>query len=612
VLTTGYDIPLDRHRFNLYPQRQQKEITMRISVRKPLRIVALACSTVAVLAVAAFAQYNMTVNRDRLLNAQNEPQNWLMMNGDYGATRYSKLAQINRENVKNMRMVWALALGGMQDIGQNGPENEVNPLIDNGFMYTTDGWGTVYKIDARDPNRGQFVWVTDPGVKHAGNFPRTRGLALWEDLVFANLPDGRVIALKRDTGEILWDKVLATTNEFGTRERFVTAPLAVEGKVLISNGAGDAGTRGWIAALDARTGKELWRFYVIPKPGDPGSETWKDKNNAWKTGGGGIWQTGSYDPATRLTIWGTGNPVPQYDPQARPGDNLYTDSAIALNIDTGKLAWYYQYTPNDSWDYDEVGVHMLYDTIINGQMRKVVSHFGRNGFFYTLDRTNGKFIKGAQYVNDLNWTKGLNPETGKPIEYDPKLDIQVYDPVARTLRGDPEKRTCPTFHGGIAHQPTAYNPVKHIAYGVGIEGCFSQNGAAVAYLSPNGGIDQKNSQKRTFTSDLYYGSVTAFDTINHKVVAKAVTDIEIRSGATDTAGGLVFTALQDGWVVAYNDDTLEQLWRFNVGSALKGAPVTYSIGTKQFLAVQASGRHLHPKKFDDFQDSSYLFVFALD
>ena len=136
----------------------------------------------------------MTVNKDRLLNAQNEPQNWLMMNGDYGSTRYSKLTQINRENVKNLRMVWALALGGMQDVGQNGPENELNPLIDNGFMYTSDGWGTIYKIDARDPNRGQFVWVTDPGVKHQGNTSRTRGVALWEDLVIANLPDGRVIA----------------------------------------------------------------------------------------------------------------------------------------------------------------------------------------------------------------------------------------------------------------------------------------------------------------------------------------------------------------------------------------------------------------------------------
>src|SRR3982075_2041052 len=414
-------------------------------IRKFSSIAVPAGASAAAIAASAFAaEYSMTVNRDRLINAQNEPQNWLMMNGDYGSMRYSKLTQFNRDNGKNLRMVWALALGGMQDVGQNGPENELNPLIDNGFMYTSDGWGTIYKIDARDPNRGQFVWVTDPGVKHQGNTSRTRGVALWEDLIIANLPDGRVIAIKRDNGEIVWDKMMASTNEFGTREFFDTAPLTAEGKVLIANGAGDAGTRGWVAALEARTGKELWRWYVIPKPGDPGSETWKDKNNSWKTGGGGIWQTGSYDPSTKLTIWGTGNPVPQYDPQSRPGDNLYTDSAVALNIDTGKLAWHYQYTPNDSWDYDEIGVHMLYDTIINGQPRKVVSHFGRNGFFYSLDRTNGRFIKGAQYVNDLNWTKGLNPKTGMPLEYDPKLDVQIYNPAARALRGDAVKRTCPT------------------------------------------------------------------------------------------------------------------------------------------------------------------------
>lgn len=586
---------------------------MRYRAWKHFRLAALTgVSAFTIAAVALGAQYTMTVNKDRLINAPNEPQNWLMMNGDYGSTRYSKLSQINRENVKNLRMVWALALGGLQDVGQNGPENELNPLIDNGFMYTSDGWGTIYKIDARDSNKGQFVWITDPGVKHQGNAPRTRGVALWEDLVLANLPDGRVIAIKRDNGEIVWDKMVAATNEFGNREKFTTAPITAEDKVIIANGAGDAGTRGWVAALEARTGKELWRWYVVPKPGDPGSETWKDKNNAWKTGGGGIWQTGSYDPATRLTIWGTGNPVPQYDPQARPGDNLYTNSAVALNIDTGKLVWHFQYTPNDSWDYDEVGVHMLYDTTIGGQTRKVVSHFGRNGFFYSLDRTNGRFIKAAQYVNDLNWTKGIDPESGKPVEYNPKLDVQIYNPVARALRGDPTKRTCPTWHGGIAHQPTAYNPVKHIAYGVGIEGCFSQNGAAVAFLSPNGGIDRKNSETRTYNSDLYYGSVTALDTINHKVIAKAVTDIEVRSGATVTAGGLVFTALQDGWVVAYNDETLEELWRFNVGTALKGAPVTYAIGPKQYLAVQASGRHLHPVKYDKLQDSSYLFVFGLN
>ena len=569
-------------------------------------------SAVALVVTTVGAQYSMTVNKDRLVNAQNEPQNWLMMNGDYGSTRYSKLSQINRENVKSLRLVWAMALGGMQDVGQNGPEAEIHPLVDNGFLYTSDGWGTIYKLDARNPNKGDFVWVTDPGVKHQGNLPRTRGIALWEDLVIANLPDGRVIAVNRNNGEIVWDKMVATTNEFGSKERFNAAPITAEGKVIVANGAGDAKTRGWIAALDARSGKELWRWYVVPKPGDPGSETWKDANNAWKTGGGGLWQTGSYDPATKLTIWGTGNPVPIYDPQARPGDNLYTNSVVAVDVETGKLAWYFQYTPNDSWDFDEVGVHMLYDTTINGRSRKVVGHFARNGFYYSIDRTNGEFLRGGQYVNDLNWTKGLNARTGKPLDYDPKLDVQIYNPAARALRGDGLKRTCPTWHGGIAHQPTAYNPVKNIAYGVGIEGCFSQTGAAVAFLSPQGGIDEKKSEKRTYNSDLYYGSITAFDTINHKIIGKAVTDIEVRSGATDTAGGVMFTALQDGWVVAYNDETLEELWRFNVGTPLKGAPVTYAIGPKQYLAVQSGGRHLHPVKFDKLENSSYLFVFALN
>ena len=573
----------------------------------------LSIFTAAALASAPlFSQSAPPVSQTRLVNAANEPQNWLMMNGDFGSIRYSKLNEINRQNVKNLRLVWAMALGGMQDVGQNGPESEIHPLVDNGFLYTSDGWGTIYKIDGRSPNKGEFAWVTDPGVKHQGNLPRTRGIALWEDLVIANLPDGRVIAMNRDTGEIVWDKQVAGTSEFGDKERFNAAPIAADGKVIVANGAGDAKTRGWVAALDARSGRELWRWYVVPKPGDPGSETWKDTNNAWKTGGGGLWQTGSYDPATKLTIWGTGNPVPIYDPQARPGDNLYTNSVIALNVETGKLQWYFQYTPNDSWDFDEVGVHMLYDETIGGRSRKIVGHFARNGFYYSLDRTNGEFLKAEQYVNDLNWTKGINSRTGKPVEYDPKLDVQVYNPAARALRGDGMKRSCPTWHGGVAHQPTAYNPIKHIAYGAGIEGCFSQTGAAVAYLSPQGGIDDKKSEKRTYNSDLYYGSITAFDTVNHKVLAKAKTDIEVRSGTTATAGGLVFSALQDGWVVAYNDETLEELWRFNVGTPLKGAPVTYAIGSKQYLAVQSGGRHLHPIKYDKLENSSYLFVFALN
>ena len=334
--------------------------------------ITLACTVlVAAAATTVEGQYSLTVNRDRLINAQNEPRNWLIMNGDYTSTRYSRLTQIDRENVGGLRMVWALALGGMQDTGRNGPENEVNPLIDNGFMYTSDGWGTVYKIDARNPDYGQLVWVSDPGVDHEGNTSRTRGIALWEDRILTNLPDGRVISIDRENGEIMWDVEVAGSNEFGRRERFLTAPLVADGKVLVHNGAGDGGTRGWVAALDVDSGEELWRWYVVPEPGQPGSESWKDDHNAWKTGGGGIWQTGSYDPETNLYIVGTGNPYPGYDAEFRPGDNLYTNSAVALDLDTGELAWHFQYTPNDSWDYDEVGVHMLYDLESDGRMRKV-------------------------------------------------------------------------------------------------------------------------------------------------------------------------------------------------------------------------------------------------
>src|SRR5215213_1543975 len=195
----------------------------------------LACTLIGSALMSAAAS-KITVSQDRLNNAINEPQNWLLMNGDYGSTRYSKLTQINRDNVKNLRVVWAMALGGMQDVGQNGPENEVNPLIDNGFMYTTDGWGTVYKIDASNPDRGKFLWVADAAVRHEGNAPRTRGIALWENRVLANLPDGRVIAIDRDTGEIVWDKKIATKNEFGGQEKFFTAPLVADGKVIVQNG----------------------------------------------------------------------------------------------------------------------------------------------------------------------------------------------------------------------------------------------------------------------------------------------------------------------------------------------------------------------------------------
>ncbi len=219
--------------------QHRAKITMKFATIALASASALALGTLSL--NAQTATYRMTVNKERLLNAQNEPQ----------------LTQINRDNVKELRLVWAMALGGMQDVRQNGPEAEVNPLIDNGFMYVIDGWGGLYKIDARAPNKGDFVWANDFGVRHEGFTPLSRGFAMYNDLLIAPLADGRMVAVNRDSGEVVWDKMIMQRNEFGTRERFRTAPIVAEDKVIIANGAGDAGTRGWLAALDVKTGNEL-------------------------------------------------------------------------------------------------------------------------------------------------------------------------------------------------------------------------------------------------------------------------------------------------------------------------------------------------------------------
>ncbi|HEV7718715.1 MAG TPA: PQQ-binding-like beta-propeller repeat protein [Arsenicitalea sp.] len=551
--------------------------------------------------------FSLSVTNARMLNASNEPQNWITSNGNLESWRYSHLDQINRDNVSDLRMVWAMSLGGANDVvGPNGPDVQGNPLVDNGMLYAGSEWGRVFKIDVTNPQRGDLLWVTDPAIDHENTKSITRGIAMFGNNIYNTLVDGRVVAINRDTGEIVWDKQIAKKTEFGGQEAFVTQPIAVEGKILVSNGAGDAGTRGWLAALDAKTGDELWRWYSVPKPGDAGSETWKDKaGTAWQAGGGGMWTAGSYDKTTRSAIWGVGNPVPIYDADFRPGDNLYTDSTVSINVDTGKLNWYFQYTPNDAWDYDENGVNMVQSLDINGQPQRIIGHFGRNGFYYKLNADTGKFINSSQYADQVTWTTGIDQNSGKPIEYDPKLDVQTYIPATRTLRGDPNKTACPTWHGGIAMQPPAFNPVKQITYAVGTEGCFTQNGGS--------GVDAKNQMVgRTFTSDLYYGGLTAVSAKDNKKLGKIVFDTEVRSGVLSTAGGLVFTTLTSGDLVAYNDETLQELWRFNVGTPLKAPPMTFAVGSTQYIAFQTSGLHVHPKRFTDLMHSAYLFVFALD
>ncbi len=362
-----------------------------------LRRTRLALTVAAALAatvILSAADYTLTVSQDRLNNAINEPQNWLLMNGNYGSTRFSKLTQINRDNVQNLRMVWAMALGGMQDVGAERARERGQPPHRQRLHVHDRRLGH----DLQDRRARRATRASSCGRPTSASSTRAtrRAPAASRSGRTGSSPTCPTAASSPSTATPARSSGTSRSPSAASSagmERFYTAPMVADGKVIIQNGAGDAGTRGWLAALDVKTGEELWRFYTVPEPGEPGSETWKDDHSAWKTGGGGIWQTGSYDPEQHLYIVGTGNPYPIYDPQFRPGDNLYTNSVIALNVDTGKLAWYFQYTPNDSWDFDEVGVHMLYDTEIDGVMRKVVGHFGRNGFYYTLDRTNGHFIQ---------------------------------------------------------------------------------------------------------------------------------------------------------------------------------------------------------------------------
>jgi alcohol dehydrogenase (cytochrome c) len=576
-------------------------------------IAGLAAVTVAGLATSGFAQ---GVTSDRLMAAGSEAEagNWLMVHKTYDANRYSTLDQINAGNVAGLHLAFAVPLGGLEPAGFGIGSMEATPLVDNGFMYVTDPWGTPYKIDVSSGTSGKIVWVCDAGVDKdptRGILLASRGLALYENTVIANLNDGRVIACDIETGDVVWDQQVAKD----PGEGFNAAPLVVKDKVLVGQSFGDWATRGWIAALDAKTGEEVWRFYTVPEPGQPGSETWKcdeaGNPDCWKTGGGAAWVTGSYDPETNTTIWGTGNPVPMYDPEYRPGDNLYTNSSVALDMDTGELKWHFQYTPGDYMDYDEVGIQLLLDKNIDGQDRKVLAHFGRNGLFYTLDRTNGSYIASGQYVSQLTWTKGIDPKTGLPMEYDPSKSLQTYAQGAISRAGA-TATTCPNIQGGVNFFPTAYNPVTGIAYGAGIEGCSDLSVKTVAPADVKsgsifiGGAGVSSGEQK--------GSITSIDVATSKQVAKHETPFPMYSGVMLTKD-LVWSGSTDGTFAAYDATTLEPKWSMNLGTSFQAPPITYTAGGKQYVAIAGGGIGLAifgHAELENIQSANMIWVFTVD
>ncbi len=562
----------------------------------------------------------------RLLNAGSDAEagNWLTHHRTYDAHRYSPLDRINAGNVSGLKLAYAVPLGGWEPSELGVPALQATPLVNGGFLYVTDGWGSIYKIDGRSGDRGRVVWKADFDMDHEGlRLPVNRGVAVWNNLVFSNLNDGRVVAVDEATGEIAWEKQVAT----GPGEGFTGAPLIADGKLIVGQAFGDWATRGFIAALNPTTGEELWRFYTIPAPGEPGSETWRcaegGNPDCWKVGGAGAWGTGSYDASNKLLIMGTGNPVPMYDPESRPGDNLYSNSTVALDIETGKLVWHFQYTPGDYLDFDEIGVNLLIDREIEGGSRKVVAHFGRNGFFYRLDRTNGSFIGAKQYVDKLDWTEGIDPKTGIPLGYNPKGGLQEYVTGKAPRREGADRITnCPHLQGGVNFWPTAYHPKLKLAYGASIEACSDVVVRGKAQIADDyrefRGEGELWAGAGFEAVGVPTGSLSAIDVATGVVVKKVALKYPNYSGVVVTEGNLLFSGQIDGDFAAYDAKSLEELWRINLGVEFQAAPITFAVGGTQYVAILGGGGGNSPgtvyfglSDLAGMEHAYMLWVFAL-
>jgi alcohol dehydrogenase (cytochrome c) len=564
------------------------------------------------------------MTQERALTASSkEPQNWLLHHGNFAGHRFSALKDINTDNVKNLKLVFSVALGGFESGGRYKFGNlEGTPIVEDGVIYVTDGWGSVYAIDVSSGRRAVFKWKMDPGTDRAwaGDVAccgvNNRGVALWKDKVISVTLDGRLIAINKATGEVVWERKVADP---ALGETLTIAPLVIRDLAIVGAAGGEFGIRGYIDATDLNTGQQKWRTFTIPGAGEAGNETWKDGKDRWKHGGGSVWETATYDRDTNTIYQGIGNAGPDWDPEYRPGDNKWAASVLALNPDDGKIKWGYQYTPNDPYDFDEISEHPLIDVKINGEDRKLVVHAARNGFYYALDRVNGSFVAGRQYVDQLNWTPGLDPKTGRPLNYDPNKDVQAYAQGTTGTRGQGTSRLCPSHFGGKNWEPTAYNPQLSLLYIPSIEGCngietveqkdFVDQGGTVKPRERFTGGGQK-------TTSRLYGSLKAVDPVTGETKAALKLTYPNYSGALATGGNLVFIGAADGEFTAHDAKTLQQVWSFNVGTGINAPAVSYSVGGKQYIAVLAGSRQspfvvgLAPE-LKNTSTASMLFVFGL-
>ena len=563
----------------------------------------------------AFPAQSAPVTEERLINAANEPQNWLTVYKSYNNHRYSQLGQINRATVSNLKMRFAVALGGME-VGARKPGQQQSPLVNDGFMYVNNAWNQVRKIDVRSGNKGSVVWMHDPLVDRAApNLIASRGIALSGNNVYNNTLDARLVAIDSETGETVFDVQTSSPDDFKNQSH-TGAPLAVKDRILVGQSNGFRGNRGWVGAFSAKDGKFLWRRNMVPGPGEKGHETWADDHNAWRTGGAAVWSTGAYDPVAENYLIGTGDPAPWGDPEFRPGDNLYSVSTVAINVNNGDIRWYFQEIPNESWDYDSINPRFLYDTIVDGQLRKVISNFSRSGFFYSLDRTTGAFMRATQYVDKVNWTAGIDPKTGKPLEYNPAVKLQSYASNKSTRRDKVTRSVCPDFSGAPTYWPGSLDPRRMIAYQVTTVGCNN-----LTLNTPGDSAKDYRGQAMGGWAGVKaareYGMLIGMDLKTGAIAVKTNTPFPLNSGALSTGGDLVFTGQIDGTFSAYDSDTLAELWSINLGTPITAPAISYAAEGKQYVAIIAGGPSLlfsdgaNIPEMAKITESATLYVFGL-